>query len=164
MTLAAAPAEPELMVGHAPKLGKKHHHEQNEGYGSFFLHHMDKRWEEFQNDKLCNNERALDNHFDVCVCFTVYKYAKFTLLNYLVFMEGFFFAFLVRWMLQQTLAPSFFLSFFLSAFFVFSLLNMIDQSKMPLLLLLPLLWCARVCASEGKHARVCGCVWVWAVV
>ena len=67
MTLAAAPAEPELMVGHAPKLGKKHHHEQNEGYGSFFLHHMDKRWEEFQNDKLCNNERALDNHFDVCV-------------------------------------------------------------------------------------------------
>ena len=36
MTLAAAPAEPELMVGHAPKLGKKHHHEQNEGYGSFF--------------------------------------------------------------------------------------------------------------------------------
>ena len=28
---------------------------------------MDKRWEEFQNDKLCNNERALDNHFDVCV-------------------------------------------------------------------------------------------------
>ena len=67
MTLAAAPAEPELMVGHAPKLGKKHHHEQNEGYGRFFLHHMDKRWEEFQNDKLCNNERALDNHFDVCV-------------------------------------------------------------------------------------------------
>ena len=90
MTLAAAPAEPELMVGHAPKLGKKHHHEQNEGYGSFFLHHMDKRWEEFQNDKLCNNERALDNHFDVCVCFTVYKYAKFTLLNYLVFKEIFF--------------------------------------------------------------------------
>ena len=86
MTLAAAPAEPELMVGHAPKLGKKHHHEQNEGYGSFFLHHMDKRWEEFQNDKLCNNERALDNHFDVCVhslrlC-QIYSTQEFTTILY----------------------------------------------------------------------------------
>ena len=47
---------------------------------------MDKRWEEFQNDKLCNNERALDNHFDVCVhslrlC-QIYSSQEFTTILY----------------------------------------------------------------------------------
>ena len=85
--------------------------------------------------------------------------------------------FLVRWMLQRTLAPSFFLSsfFFFLPFLYLAYLHMIDQFKMPLLLLLLLLlllWCARVCAdvggcarvcaSERRHAQVCvgGCGWV----
>ena len=92
MTLAAAPAEPELMVGHAPKLGKKHHHEQNEGYGSFFCTTWIKDGKSFR----MINFAIMRGHLIIiltCVCFTVYKYAKFTLLNYLVFMEGFFFAF-----------------------------------------------------------------------
>ena len=96
MTLAAAPAEPELMVGHAPKLGKKHHHEQNEGYGSFFCTTWIKDGKSFR----MINFAIMRGHLIIiltCVCFTVYKYAKFTLLKYyFVFIyHGFFFCFLV---------------------------------------------------------------------
>ena len=106
MTLAAAPAEPELMVGHAPKLGKKHHHEQNEGYGSFFCTTWIKDGKSFR----MINFAIMRGHLIIiltCVCFTVYKYAKFTLLNYLVFMEGVFFAFFY-----------FFFGFFFGGFFL----------------------------------------------
>ena len=75
MTLAAAPAEPELMVGHAPKLGKKHHHEQNEGYGSFFCTTWIKDGKSFR----MINFAIMRGHLIIiltCVCFTVYKYAK----------------------------------------------------------------------------------------
>ena len=79
MTLAAAPAEPELMVGHAPKLGKKHHHEQNEGYGSFFCTTWIKDGKSFR----MINFAIMRGHLIIiltCV-FTVYDYAKFTQLK-----------------------------------------------------------------------------------
>ena len=80
MTLAAAPAEPELMVGHAPKLGKKHHHEQNEGYGSFFCTTWIKDGKSFR----MINFAIMRGHLIIiltCV-FTVYDCAKFTTILY----------------------------------------------------------------------------------
>ena len=82
------------MVGHAPKLGKKHHHEQNEGYGSFFCTTWIKDGKSFR----MINFAIMRGHLIIiltCVCFTVYKYAKFTLLKYyFVFIyHGFFFVF-----------------------------------------------------------------------
>ena len=82
MTLAAAPAEPELMVGHAPKLGKKHHHEQNEGYGSFFCTTWIKDGKSFR----MINFAIMRGHLIIiltCV-FTVYDCAKFTQLKNLL--------------------------------------------------------------------------------
>ena len=128
----------------------------------------------FMSHDSCSRECEWYHSYHVffsLLSYALHKYLCYIILNTNILYD--FFKtdryFLVRWMLQRTLAPSFFfllLSFFLSAFFVFGLFSYdwsvenatttVTTTTTTITTTTTTGVCAGMCGCEP----VCGCVWV----